>query len=108
VTFRDCKLDDANFRLGKLRDVTFDGSVLVAAQFQAAQLDMVTYSGSDVRGADFSNARCAQVDLRGAQLDGLLGVASLKGATIGVDQLFGFAPALAAALGIKVRADESE
>jgi hypothetical protein len=34
------------------------------------------------------------------------GIASLRGATIGVDQLFALAPALAFALGLEVRGDE--
>lgn len=85
VTFVDCKLDDANFRLAKLQRVRFDASVLA--------------------GADMSNAKCAAVDLRGARLDGLRGVASLAGATIGPDQLVGLAPALAQALGLRVLAD---
>ena len=42
---------------------------------------------------------CTKVDLRGARLDGVRGVGSLRGATIGVDQLFGLAPGLATAVG---------
>ena len=48
----------------------------------------------------------ATVDLRRARLDGLRGVGSLAGATIGVDQLFGLAPALAQAVGLRVDAGE--
>jgi uncharacterized protein YjbI with pentapeptide repeats len=106
VTFVDCKLDDANFRLGQLHHVGFDGSVLGGADLVGAQLDDVSFAGSDLAGADFSNARCSAVDLRGARLDGLRGVAALAGATIGVDQLFGLAPALAQALGLNVKAAE--
>jgi len=76
VTFAACKLDDANFRLAKFERVRFDGSVLVGAE------------------------------LIGARLDGLRGMASLAGATIGVDQLFGLAPALAQALGLHVSSDQ--
>ena len=65
----------------------------------------MAFAGSDLAGADFSSARCAAVDLRGARLDGLRGIAALEGATIGFDQLVGLAPALAQALGLQVRAD---
>lgn len=102
VTFRDCKLDDANFRLARLHEVRFDGSVLSAAEFIGGQLEEVGFDRSDLAGADFSNARCVEVDLRGARLDGLRGIAALAGATIGVEQLFGIAPALAQALGLRV------
>jgi uncharacterized protein YjbI with pentapeptide repeats len=106
VTFADCKLDDANFRLAKLQRVRFDASVLGGAEFVGAQLEDLAFDASDLAGADFSKARCSAVDLRGARLDGLRGIASLAGTTIGVDQLIGLAPGLAEALGVHVIADE--
>jgi uncharacterized protein YjbI with pentapeptide repeats len=108
VLFKDCKLDNANLRMAKLVNVRFTDCVLATAQFGAAQLDTVAFAGSDLRAADVSNVRCSQVDLRGARLDGLTGMASLKGAIIGVDQLLPLAPALAQALGISVRAAEED
>jgi uncharacterized protein YjbI with pentapeptide repeats len=105
VTFVDCKLDNANFRLAKLQRVRFDASVLGGAEFVGAQLAEMSFDGSDLAGADLSNAKCAEVDLRGARLDGLRGVGSLAGATIGADQLVGLAPGLAQALGLRVLAD---
>ena len=103
VTFTDCRLDDANFRLAQLTQVRFDGSVLRAADFGGAQLDDVQFPGCDLAGADFSNAQCSDVDLRGARLDGLPASGRSRGATIGVDQLFGLAPGLAAATGLRIR-----
>ena len=105
VTFADSKLDDANLRLAKLQHVRFASCVLAGAELVGAQLQKVAFPASDLAGADLSNARCVEVDLRGARLDGVRGVASLAGATIGTDQLIGFAPALAQALGIAVRDD---
>jgi uncharacterized protein YjbI with pentapeptide repeats len=106
VTFADCKLDDTNLRLAKLISVRFGDSVLVTADFGAAQLEQVAFADCDLRAADLSNARCAQVDLRTARLDGLKGIGSLRGATIGVDQLVGLAPGLAHALGLTVADDD--
>jgi len=106
VTFRDCKLDDANFRLARLQDVEFHGSVLSRAEFIGGHLDEVAFADSDLGGADFSNVKCAAVDLCGARLDGLRGVGSLAGATIGVDQLVGLAPELARALGLRIHVEE--
>jgi len=51
-------------------------------------------------------ARLHVCDLRDARLDGLQGIEALSGATIGIDQLFGLAPALAAALGLKIATEE--
>jgi uncharacterized protein YjbI with pentapeptide repeats len=106
VTFTDCKLDNANVRLSKLDSVRFQNCVCTGADFVAAQLEKVAFAGSDLAGANFSQVRCVDVDLRDARLDGLQGVASLSGTTIAVDQLFGFAPALAHALGITVSTEE--
>ncbi len=49
-----------------------------------------------------------EVDLRGARLDGLRGAGSLSGATIGVDQLFGLAPALAQAIGLRIAEPDAD
>jgi uncharacterized protein YjbI with pentapeptide repeats len=105
VTFADCKLDDANLRLTRLQRVQFASCVLAGAELVGAQLEKVTFPASDLAGADLSSTHCADVDLRGARIDGMRGVASLAGATIGTDQLIGFAAALAQALGIAVRDD---
>jgi uncharacterized protein YjbI with pentapeptide repeats len=106
VRFEDCRLDDANLRMAHLHRVELATSVLQGAELIAAQLEEVTFRDCDLSAADFSGARCAQVDLRGARLDGLRGVASLGGATVGFDQLVGLAPDLARALGMTVRPDD--
>jgi uncharacterized protein YjbI with pentapeptide repeats len=105
VTFADCKLDDANLRLAKLQRVRFSSCVLAGAELVGARLEKVAFPASDLAGADLSSTHCTEVDLRGARLGGLRGVASLRGAVIGTEQLIGFAPALAQALGIAVRDD---
>ena len=57
---------------------------------------------SRVRELSALDARIEHLDLRGADLDGVVGVRSLAGATISTDQLPRFAPLLADALGIVV------
>ena len=89
VTVTDCRLDDANFRGAQLEQVRFETVNCARADFGGARLDTVAFPGSDLAAADFSNARCTDVDLRDARLEGLKGIGSLRGATIGVDQLFG-------------------
>jgi uncharacterized protein YjbI with pentapeptide repeats len=105
VTFTDCKLDDANLRMAKLHEVRFENCVLVGADAINATLEAVAFPGCDLAGMDFSQVRCADVDLRDARLDGIKGVNALRGSTIGVDQLFGLAPAFAQALGITIATD---
>ena len=106
VTAADCRLDEANFRLTKLTKVLFDGSACARADFGGARLEEVRFPASDLAGADVSNTRFAKVDLRGARLDGLRGIGTMRGATIGVEQLYGLAPGLAAAVGLTVAADD--
>lgn len=102
VAFTGCRLDEANLRMARLQRVRFDDSQLAGAEFSGGALDEVSFAGSDLTRADFSSARCATVDLRTARLDEIRGIAALKGATIGFDQLVGLAPALAVALGLTI------
>jgi uncharacterized protein YjbI with pentapeptide repeats len=102
VTAVDCRLDDANLRLTQLKQVRFEASVCARSDFGGARLEDVAFPDSDLAGADLSNAKCKNVDLRRARLDGLKGIGSLRGATIGVEQLFGLAPGLATAVGLRV------
>jgi uncharacterized protein YjbI with pentapeptide repeats len=111
VTMRDVAVVDslfggANLRLSKLTGVTFARSLLARAEFNAAHLERVAFGECDLTGADFTHARCVDVDLRGARLDDLCGIASLGGSKITPDQLFGLAPGLAAAVGITVVDEE--
>lgn len=65
--------------------------------------------GARHAGDAFARARLVDVELVRCDLagcDGLRGVGALRGATIGVDQLFGLAPGPAAAVGVRVLAEE--
>jgi uncharacterized protein YjbI with pentapeptide repeats len=55
-----------------------------------------------VQRLDVTRATLSRVDLRGADLSGLDGLAHLRGAVISGDQLLELAPALAEHLGIDV------
>ncbi|MCX4526555.1 MULTISPECIES: pentapeptide repeat-containing protein [unclassified Streptomyces] len=103
VVVRGGKIDYLNLRMARLKDVVFDGCVLVEPDFGGAVLERVEFRGCAVRGADFTGARMADVDLRGAaELDVARGVEALAGAVISPGQLFDLAPALAAQLGLRV------
>jgi uncharacterized protein YjbI with pentapeptide repeats len=108
VTAGDCRFDDANFRTAHLEQSTVEGSNCARADFGAAHLDRVRLVDCDLTGADFSNARCTELDLRGARLEGLQGIGSLRGAIIGPEQLYGLAPGLSTAVGISVREPDDD
>jgi uncharacterized protein YjbI with pentapeptide repeats len=108
VTVHDCRFDDANFRGMQLEQSRVEGSNCARADFGGARLDRVQFPDCDLSGADFSNARCSEVDLRGARLDALKGIGSLRGATIGPEQLYVLAPGLAAAVGMSVREPDDD
>lgn len=103
VLVRGGKIDYLNLRTARLRDVVFEGCVLVEPDFGGAVLERVEFRGCVVRGADFTGARMADVDLRGASELGIArGVDALAGAVISPAQLFDLAPAFAAQLGVRV------
>jgi uncharacterized protein YjbI with pentapeptide repeats len=104
----DCRFDDANFRNTRLEQSRVEASSCARADFGAARLDRVQLTDCDLTAADFSNARCTELDLRGARLEQVKGIGSLRGAIIGPEQLYGLAPGLASALGIAVREPDDD
>jgi len=106
VALTGCRGSSIELAGAQLRHVTFSECGIAASLWNHARLEGVRFPDCDLRGADFSNARVEDTDLRRARLDGLQGVGSLRGATIGVDQLVTLAPAVAAALGLHVRPED--
>lgn len=66
VVVRGGKIDFPNLRTAKLRDVAFEGCVLIEADFAGAVLERVTFDDCTLARVDFSEARMKDVDLRGA------------------------------------------
>lgn len=103
VLVRGGKIDYLNLRQARLKDVVFEGCVLVEPDFGGAVLERVEFRDCVVRGVDFSGARMTDVDLReAAELAIARGVDALAGAAISPGQLFDLAPAMAAQLGVRV------
>ncbi|GAA0576250.1 hypothetical protein GCM10010172_71280 [Paractinoplanes ferrugineus] len=103
VQLRSCKLDSLNLRGAKLQDVEFRDCDLTEVDFTDATLINVTFPGSALRRARFTKATPKKLDFRGArELDVAQGWESLRGATIGSQQLAEIAPSLAHVLGIVV------
>ncbi|MFG2992764.1 pentapeptide repeat-containing protein [Streptomyces sp. NPDC048257] len=103
VVVRAGKIDYLNLRKARLKDVVFEGCVLVEPDFAGAVLERVEFRDCGLRGVDFSGVRMADVDLRGVSvLEIARGVDALAGAVISPGQLFELAPAMAAQLGVRV------
>ncbi|MFG3254425.1 pentapeptide repeat-containing protein [Streptomyces sp. NPDC048172] len=103
VLVRGGKADFLNLRQAKLRDVTFEGCVLVEPDFGGAVLERVTFVDCVLRRAEFGQVTLKDVDLRGVtELEIATGVDRLAGAVISPAQLMELAPAFAAQIGVRV------
>ncbi|GAB3666930.1 pentapeptide repeat-containing protein [Zhihengliuella somnathii] len=96
------KLDFVNLRQARLRDVEFRGLVFGDLDLGSAQLERVRFTDCRIGTLTLNHARLKDVDLRGAELHALSGLAGLRGATISGLQLQDLAPALATHVGLTV------
>jgi uncharacterized protein YjbI with pentapeptide repeats len=105
VTIESSRVDLASFAGCRLERVSFIDCVLVATDFLEAQLDAVRFTDCDLREVDLRGARLRRCELRRCQLDGLQGVAQLRGVAMPWPDLLGAAGLFAQALGIEVLDD---
>lgn len=105
VTFENCKLDMANFRLTKFKNVRFVDCVLDKADFYQAELKAVSFEACTLNETEFSQAKLDKVDFRSSDITGIKGIESMKGAIISTTQLIYLAPLLVMQLGIVVKDD---
>ncbi len=108
VRVRGIKLDYLNLAGASLDDVVFEACEIGALDARAANLESVWFVDCRVEELNITEATLSKVDLSGARLRTLVGVDSLRGASISQEQLVDLAPMLAAELGIKVRPDDPE
>ncbi|CAM5445304.1 Pentapeptide repeat-containing protein OS=Streptomyces alboniger OX=132473 GN=CP975_16000 PE=4 SV=1 [Streptomyces alboniger] len=103
VVVRGGKIDYLNLRKARLRDVIFEGCVLVEPDFGLASLERVAFLDCSLRGVDFSGTRMKDVDLRAAgELRITRGIECLAGAVISPEQLIDLAAGFAAQVGVRV------
>lgn len=98
----DSSLQLASFTSATLHNVVFERVDLGEASFMDARLEAVAFVDCRLEGADFRDARLRGCAIRGASLDGVLGVASLRGLRMPWPDVLSSAEALAAALGITI------
>ncbi|MHA7987786.1 pentapeptide repeat-containing protein [Rathayibacter sp. CAU 1779] len=102
VRLHGCKLGFVNLRASELVDVVFEDCTIDELDLGDAKATRLAFPGCRIGVLEASHARLVDVDLRGAELEQVRGVASLRGAVVSFDQLLGLAPALAGELGIRV------
>jgi uncharacterized protein YjbI with pentapeptide repeats len=102
VTFSDCLLDLAGLRLTRLERVVFRDCRMAECELYEAGLEDVLFERCELRGATLDGIRIERVELRGCDLTGVGGVASLRGARIGWDDVVQNAPVFAAGLGLEL------
>ena len=105
VRLRNIKVDYLDLSGAKLSGVVFEACTIGELELAEADLRRVRFEASSIDILDAASARFTDVDLSGAKLRTIGGVASLKGATISTEQLIDVAPLLAGHLGIVVGGD---
>ena len=99
------KVDYLDLSGAKLSSVVFEACAIGELELADADLAEGALRGLVDRHPRCGDAQFTDVDLSGAKLRTIGGVASLKGATISPEQLIDVAPLLAGHLGIIVRGD---
>lgn len=102
VHFIGCKISYVNLRGAELHDVQFTDCVLEELDLAGAVANRVSFDSTRIGGLDVHGATLRDVDLRGATLESVDGLADLRGATLSPAQLAELAPLLAAHLGLKI------
>lgn len=102
VAFSDCMLSLGSFAFADLHDVSFERVNLREASFMEARLDGVSFINCRLEGADVRRVVMRNCLWRGSSLEGVLGVESLRGLTMPLEDVMASAPTLAAALGIEI------
>jgi uncharacterized protein YjbI with pentapeptide repeats len=102
IRFTRCKLGYVNLRGAEMLDVAFVDCSIDEIDLLDASARRVAFEATRIATLNASGAGLIDVDLRGADLGQVIGMAGLRGATISADQLQMMAPALAELAGLSV------
>jgi uncharacterized protein YjbI with pentapeptide repeats len=102
IRFTRCKLGYVNLRGAEMLDVAFVDCSIDEIDLLDASARRVAFEATRFASLNASGAGLLDVDLRGADLGQVVGMAGLRGATISADQLQMMAPALAELAGLSV------
>lgn len=95
----------ASFAFAQLRNVVFEGVKLTGASFMEARLERVEFVNCELFDSDFRGVRLKDCAVRGAPLDGILGIASMQGLAMPWADVLASAAALAAGVGITIESE---
>lgn len=95
VVLRACKVTYLNLRAAKLADVLLEDCMIDELDLYGATCERVAIVGGQIGELTLRDAHLADVDLRAARIDCVASAASLKGATISVEQILDLGPQLA-------------
>ena len=102
LVLRGCKVDLLNLRNTVISDLLIENCTIGELDISGARVHRMTIMQSSIGTFEAREARLKDVDLRGAQLSRIVGLAGLKGAVISQEQLVELAPSLAGHLGLVV------
>lgn len=102
VALRGVRARYLNLRSARISDLLLADCVIDELDLGGAELVRVALPGTRVGRLELAGARLEAVDLRGARFETLVGARDLAGAVIDATQLLELAPALAAAIGLRV------
>ena len=105
LEFRDCRMDYSVFNGVKFKNVRFVGCDMREAEFHDTQFEAVEWIDCPLMSASFHQSRFVHSQFRRCPMDGIRGLANLRGAAMGVPDMVALAEALAGELGIRVIAD---
>ena len=92
-----------NFRFSHLENVYFEDCAIDEVDFYEARLKNVEFVNCTINKVTFAKAKMVNVDISQSVVDGINGIGSLRGVTMGYDQLVQLAPAFASEAGIKIK-----
>ena len=104
LVLADSKISYLNGRGSTWSDVLLQRCLIDELDLMGAKLQRVRFEDCQIRSLGLQRASCRSVDLRGAELREVTGLAGLAGCTISGEQLYDLSGALAAHLGIHVAA----
>jgi uncharacterized protein YjbI with pentapeptide repeats len=103
VHFIGCKLGFVNLRGAELRDVLFTDCTIDELDLGQARATRVAFRSTRVKTLDVTGATLTHVDLRALELEQIVGLEGLKGATLSSFQVGQLAALFAERLGIRVQ-----
>lgn len=102
LVITDSKISYLNGRGSTWSDVLIQRCMLDELDLMGAKLHRIRFEDCQIRTLGIDRASCRSVDLRGAELREVTGLAGLSGCTISSEQLYDLSGAMAAHLGIQV------